>query len=228
MLLPGRGRGRGRRLELGLPGSRVQLQPGRGPLMAVGVLAGAHNVRRAMLEMLTADLPPILEAAKVMELEAGGLDAATAALVVAPRTWTRLPDFRALQADQTPAVVVTTPGLMGDPVRRGDGLYDVIWQLRLLVVVRGDTYDRTADLVGFYVACLRLAALRNRIDVDGAQRATWLPGESYHELATDAARTIGAGVVPVAVPVKDAIADIDLTGPVAQATLVTVSAQTEE
>lgn len=117
-----------------------------------------------------------------------------------PRTWRRLPDFRALTDDQSPALVVTSPGLVTEADRDGDGEYSATWQVNVFLAVRGQTFEETADLVGLYTAAVRACLGQQGIDIANARRPRWR-GEGYNELAAGKARTIGGGMVSFAVHV---------------------------
>jgi hypothetical protein len=127
----------------------------------------------------------------------------------APRTWTRLPDIRALTADQSPMCVVTSNGI-GDVARSGDGDWHGVWGVQVFTVIRDIAYERVADAVGVYVAAARVALLQHGIGFDGARKPKW-SGESYHEFESRDARSMGAGVVGFTVGVHGAVND--LSGP---------------
>lgn len=177
--------------------------------MTLGPVVTARELRAGMQETLEEWLPSILvelaRRAGWVEEDQDPLD-----VITPPRSWKRLPSFRALTADQSPAVVVTSTGLNGQPKRDGEGLWAATWALHGFVVVRGATYEDTADRVGLYLAAIRAAVLQQGIAGVQTRKPRWL-GEAYDELDTDAARSIGAGVVSFEVTAGDAVAD--LAGP---------------
>lgn len=150
----------------------------------------AAELRRDVETYLKAALPTALQALGGWL----GTDGAPFPMPV-PRTWERLPSFETIAERQSPAVVVTTPGLT--PGRRdGDGDYTVRGVVAVFAVVRGRDYHETADRVAGYVAAIRLALLNDPAAV-GATGVVWTE-EAYDELAADRDRTIGAGRVTVA------------------------------
>lgn len=151
------------------------------------VTAGA--VRRAGEALLREHLP-----AKLAEMaDAEGLP------LPEPRSWSRLADFTTIAEHQSPAVVVTTPGISEVLPSAGCRAQVATWQLRVFVVVRGRTYEETADRVAAYTAAVRSVLLEARRLEGFSASVTWA-GETYQELSADDARTVGAGSVTVNYP----------------------------
>lgn len=129
-----------------------------------------------------------------------------------PRTWTRPVDPRAVALDQTPCVVVTSPGIdraNRDGSKGSDpaiGNWSARWMLAVTCIIRGDTYDQVADRIGWYVSAARVAILQHGIGFEGAGKPWWR-GETYHELDTDDARSIGGGTGLFSVDVANAVND---------------------
>jgi hypothetical protein len=151
------------------------------------VIITGTDIRKTVETELRADLPARLTALGVSK----GLT------LPAPKTWRRLHDFLRMTEQQSPAVVVTSPGLDGPPNVTGPDEWEADWLVRVYCVVRGRTYDETADRVGHYVGALRAALLDNAGLAALASGIEWR-AESYAELATDEQRSIGAGSVTVA------------------------------
>jgi hypothetical protein len=151
------------------------------------VIITGSDIRRTVEDELRADLP-----GRLTQLgDVKGL------VLPAPKTWRRLHDFTVMSEQQSPAVVVTSPGLDGQPLVTGPDEWEADWLVRVYCVVRGRTYNETADRVGHYVAALRAALLSNAGLAALAAGIEWR-AESYAELATDEQRSIGAGSVTVA------------------------------
>lgn len=150
------------------------------------VTAGA--MRRAVEQLLQANLPAFLR------------DMAPVEGVQLPDvvTWSRLPDFALIAENQSPAVIVTSPGVAS--IERGEFAQlrtDVAeWDVRVFVVVRGRTFEETADRVAAYTAAVR-AVLRNARALPGLATGCRWTAERYTELSTDQGRTVGAGSVTV-------------------------------
>ncbi len=146
----------------------------------------AGRVRRDVESLLKAQLPsllPPLAAQEGMELPF-------------PRTWNRLADFTLIAETQSPAVVVTTPGIVGAPDGGGCRIPVAAWGVRVFIVARGRTFEETADRVAAYVAAVR-SALLEAGGLPGLSTSVRWTGETYAELATDQTRTVGAGSVSV-------------------------------
>jgi hypothetical protein len=162
----------------------------------MGPLVTGLEIRKATQERLEEWLPAYLaEIGRRFELELRD-----------PRSWTRLPKFRDLRADQSPSIVVTSPGLAGPPERDGDGAYFALWNLNVFIVVRGKSFEETADLVALYVAAVRATIAQQGIPIESARKPRW-NGEGYDEIARNATRTIGAGVASFIVPIGDVLDD---------------------
>lgn len=154
------------------------------------IVSGTH-VRRAALLALQTNLPGWLEHLSTPDL-----------VLPQPRTWRRLADFADIAEHDSPAVLVTSPGIEGTPERDADGEWTATWLIRAFCVVRGRSYEETADRVGLYTAALRGALLDDRTLGGlalGVQRRT----ESLTELRSSNDRTVGAGSVTVAYTVTD-------------------------
>ena len=182
------------------------------------------QVRWATLELLRQRLPAYL-AAQLAQVNAylppEEQLAAPAAGVPWVRNWTRLADFRALDASQSPSVVVTTAGITDVPVRDEDGNYAASWLVMAFAVVREQSYERTAALVGLYTGALRECLAQHQLP-GLITRRRWV-GELYNELGEpDDTRTIGAGRVDFEVDVADVLQDMPLDGPQVAASMVAV------
>jgi hypothetical protein len=151
------------------------------------VIITGSDIRARVEGELRADLPDRLTQ----------LSAAKGLVLPAPKTWRRLHDFLTMTEQQSPTIVVTSPGLDGEPVVTGTDEWEADWLVRVYCVVRGRTYNETADRVGHYVGALRAALLSNAGLAALAAGVEWR-AESYAELATDDQRSIGAGSVTVA------------------------------
>jgi hypothetical protein len=149
------------------------------------VIVTAGTIRRAAQTVLKQQLPAVLDG--LAEQEGMGLPPIV--------TWRRLSDFLLITDLQSPAMVVTTPGVADTAERRGrDQRAD--WLVRVFTVVRGRTYEETADRVAAYVAAARTVLLSDA-DLGGLAAGCQWVRESYSELDNDKERTVGAGSVTV-------------------------------
>jgi hypothetical protein len=151
------------------------------------VIITGSDIRTTVENELRTDLPDRLTQLSVVKN----------LVLPAPRTWRRLHDFTVMTEQQSPAVVVTSPGLDAQPRVTGPDEWEADWLVRVYCVVRGRTYNETADRVGHYVGALRAALLSNAGLASLAAGVEWRT-ESYAELASDEQRSVGAGSVTVA------------------------------
>lgn len=163
-----------------------------------GQIVTGRTVRRQALEVLKLWLPGAL-AEIVRQEDYDGR-------VPPVRTWNVFANATAARDDQLPAIGVSSDGLLTAPFRKARNLYDADWGITGRVVLRGQTFEETSDLVGLYVAAMRTVLLQ-RQSLDGlANGTTWI-GESYDysEVAGSATRTLGGGFVEIAVPIDNVI-----------------------
>lgn len=127
---------------------------------------------------------------------------------------------------ELPAVVVSSPGIIGVPERDEDMAYRATWAVIVSVFARGEDYRETAAQVrGFALACR--VALAQHPSLGGFAAELLWAGEEYDALDARAARTLGAGYVTFNVTV-DSVTDADagpLIPPVAPASLITTGVQ---
>jgi hypothetical protein len=149
------------------------------------VITTAGMIRSAAQDVLQARLPALLPPLADQE-----------GLPLPPvRTWRRLADFLLISELESPAMVVTTPGLSGAVERRGRDTR-APWAVRVFTVVHGRTYEETAARVAAYVAAARTVLLDEQFLGGLAGQCEWV-AENYSELDTDNDRSIGAGSVTV-------------------------------
>lgn len=129
-----------------------------------------------------------------------------------PVSWQKLPDVRAANPDQYPAVIVTSPGLAGRPTMDGEGNVRMTWRVQAIVMVRGQSFDEVERDVGIHTSALRVCAVQQGVfgDLDAT---TTLSGELYDVIDPRSARTLGAGQVDLEVTVSDVMrAQVGPTG----------------
>ena len=119
-----------------------------------------------------------------------------------PVSWQKLPDVRAANPDQYPAVIVTSPGLAGRPTMDGEGNVRMTWRVQAIVMVRGQSFDQVERDVGIHTSALRVCTVQQGVfgDLDAT---TTLAGELYDVIDPRSARTLGAGQVDLEVTVSD-------------------------
>jgi hypothetical protein len=134
-------------------------------------------------------------------------------------SWAKLEDFRVLSDLQSPSIIVTCSGLPDSPQEDEDS-WQPLWRVRAFAVVRGRSYEETADRVTHYTAAIRTTWGRHR-SLGGLATGGWWRGESFTELDRDRERTVAAGsvtfdfAVPVTLelPTTEALSThLDITG----------------
>lgn len=173
--------------------------------MSLGPVVTMTDVRRRLQASLQTWLPSTIDALGKRLNE--GMPANGQLYVPQPRAWSRLPDTALLRvtADQAPLVAVVG-GPSDETHRDGDGVYSTTWLPDVYVVVRGDTFEETWDLLGLYLGAVRVAAVQHDIGLAGARRPRYLR-EVMRELDTDASRSLAFGVVHLAITVGNVMDD---------------------
>jgi hypothetical protein len=143
------------------------------------------------------------------------------------QTWIQVPTFDAIVAANYPAVAISSPGLVGEPVyKRSTNAWDIVVRVGVGMYDRaGDTsHHSTAARVRNWIAVVRTALLRNTTLGGNAESLKWV-GEQYDLLPARAqARTIGAGAI--AVDVRVTVPDTVMMGlPSVTDTLTTIDTQ---
>jgi hypothetical protein len=120
-----------------------------------------------------------------------------------PRSWTISAEPDKMPEDQTPAVVIVSPGLFGPPEARGDGCYTATWRISLSVVVSARGNGVALVLARRYALAMRAIALQKQA-LDGLEvrGVNWLD-ERYSILDTSDDRTLCVAAVDLAVEVSD-------------------------
>lgn len=174
--------------------------------MSIGPVVTALEVRKAMQDSLAKWMPSVL---RELAQRHGIVHEAARE----PRTWTRMADFHRLSADQSPSVIVTSPGIVAPPERDGEGYYLATWAVSVYAHILGASFEETADLVGLYTAAIRIAGIQHSLAIEGSRRPRWLL-EQYAEISNEDSRVVGAGHVQFTVAVSDAAQDN--AGPVSE------------
>jgi hypothetical protein len=159
----------------------------------IGPLIGADEVCGAVETALVRWLPSVL----------AEVNAAHGLALAMPVTYD-MPDPAALRngTADVPTVVVSSPGLIGPPVRDEEGLYRASWRIIVSAFARGVDYRDTARNVRGYALAVRTALLQHP-SLDGfAAELTW-DGEEYAAVDSSAARTLGGAFVTFTVTVGD-------------------------
>lgn len=166
-----------------------------------GRIVGGDDVRDAVLAFLRRWLPGYL----VEVARQAGLPDRTYLPV---RSWSVMDDFDVLPEFRPPAIVVTSAGLAGEPVRDAGGRYRATWQVEVTAYVSATDHVNTARAAGATTKAVRAAIVQHRA-LDGLGAAWWV-GETYAEgpsvdLRGNDRGRVGAGQVLLRVEVGDVV-----------------------
>jgi len=118
--------------------------------------------------------------------------------------WTVRQQYRTLSIGESPACWVTGLGTLAKPTRKGDGTYLVPWGIEVDVLVWGDDFEATEDLVGHYAAAC-IATLVQHQDLGGIAETTTWTGYRYTEVEHSSTRTLGVGRLTFTVTVDNVV-----------------------
>jgi hypothetical protein len=123
-----------------------------------------------------------------------------------PRGWIISADVEKMPEDQTPTIVVKSPGIIDPPLASGDGLYAARWEIDVAVVLSARGNRLALRLARRYAAALRVLLVQQQLLdpelVLVVRRIDWL-GEHYDVLDSIDDRTTCAAHVSLAVEVAD-------------------------
>jgi len=120
--------------------------------------------------------------------------------------WDQTPTLESLQSAKLPAGAFTSPGTVGQPVRRNDGQVDATWSLLVGVFERGTSHTDTSRRVRQRAAAIRAVTLANPTLGDKVTSMRWV-GEKYRQTQVNSARTIGACELSIEVTARN-VADL--------------------
>ncbi len=149
----------------------------------------------AIETVLTAQLPAALTAQGSMT-EGGGL--------LPVLSWGQLPERTALFNAELPAGAITSPGVVGVPVRDENGSYRATWLVAVALYVRGIDHHDTTQRCRAYAAAIRDVLIANPSLAGVSQAVRWTH-EEYALLDPRSARTEGGCLVEVEVDVQDVV-----------------------
>ena len=168
---------------------------------AFGRLVGAHHVEDAAIAVLRYWLPTYIHE---VERQSGQ----TPGTLAKPRSYRVSADVEKMPEDQTPAIILRSPGVADAPFTNGSGRYQAQFTLEAAVVVsaRGNT-DESAEPRALRLARMHVLALRacliQQADPDGYLfRRDWRD-ESYGLLPSIDDRTICVGTTTFQIEVPD-------------------------
>jgi hypothetical protein len=112
---------------------------------------------------------------------------------------------------QLPALIFYIPQTLAKPVKRGNGQYQVDFQVGAGVLVKGRDQDQTRKLLSAYMTAVVMMFLQHSsLSPDGtsanrvAESIEWL-GNDYDTLGDESSRTIQGGVVNLGISISHAV-----------------------
>lgn len=165
-----------------------------------GQIVTAPDVEDAMVTTLQAWAPDYIA-------EVGRKAKPTPLVLPAVRGWNVVPHANdKWLEDQTPLVLVASPGLKEPPAMRGDGSYTTGWEVGVGVVASARDQATTERLCKLYVAALRTVVVQHKSLGGFASDTVWVaPGERYDDLPTEQTRTMMIGSLHFTVYVEDTV-----------------------
>jgi len=163
---------------------------------AFAPLIAASDVEAALLTQLRRWLPDYLaEVDRQHDREVGTLPA--------PRGWVISSDVEKMPEDQTPTIIIASPGLTDPPLADGNGKYTARWRVTVAVHLSARGNALALTLAREYVLALRALLLQQQnLDRLAVRRIDW-EDERYDMLPPIDDRTVCTGEVELAVEVAD-------------------------
>jgi hypothetical protein len=122
-----------------------------------------------------------------------------------PRSYTTRKIFEKFVEDQTPTIIVVSPGTADEPKMEGDGHYRAEWGLGVGAVVSTSTQETTNLVAKVYGAAIRAIILQQASLGGIASGVRWMD-ESYDDLPSDDSdRTLGSAALYFRVEVDDVV-----------------------
>jgi hypothetical protein len=162
-----------------------------------GSLIGAHHVEDAAVSVYRKWLPTYLhEVERQTGLTINPLS--TPGSIAKPRSYRVSSDVEKMPEDQTPAIVIRSPGVADHPLKNGAGIYQAQFTLEASAVVsaigtvEANGEPRALLLARMYALALRACLVQQPDDAGYLYRRDWVD-ESYDVLPSIDDRTICVG-----------------------------------
>lgn len=163
---------------------------------AFGALVAAVDVEQALVELGQRWMSDYLA-------EVERTHGYTVGALPRPRSWVVSSEVEKMPEDQTPAVLVASPGLTDPPRADGRGVYVARWRVNVAVHLSASGNAHALKLARLYVAALRLLYVQQQALEDlVVRRITWAD-ERYDTLPSVDDRSVCTAVVELAVELAD-------------------------
>lgn len=120
------------------------------------------------------------------------------------RSYARSVDIQKLPEQQTPAITVESPGMEGEPSRKGDGSYHAWWRISVDIFVTAKDADSATRLAKSYIAVIRAVLLQEPGLKGFATGLSWMD-ETYLELPPLSVRSMATASASFIVEVADVV-----------------------
>lgn len=156
----------------------------------LGIVSGAYDLTRWTLDVLKLWLPQAAH-----DVNAAGYTASDGGMIP-PMTYGRIPlSVMEQNADQVPAVYVSSPGTTGSPVITGNDAAIANWYtFSVTVIDRGQTWEETADRAQIWASLVRAVILGNPTLRGNVTRIAFV-SEAYAPIPADQGRTFAGATV---------------------------------
>ncbi len=165
---------------------------------AFGPLVAASDVEECVLALVQKWLPDYLAEVDRVQGQAVGT-------MPQPRGWVISSEIEKMPEDQTPTVIIASPGLTEPPLADGSGVYTARWRVLVGVHLSARGNALALRLARLYTLALRALLVQQQRDPDTTvivRRIDWVD-ERYDTLPSIDDRTICTGTVEVGIEVMD-------------------------
>lgn len=167
----------------------------------LGPFVGPAQVRGAVLATLAKWAPYYVQEA-IRQTTALDLNPVMAQFV----DWRNEPAISTVNPTQAPRYVVSCPGTLTQPRRKGDGTFLTDWDVAVDLWIWGTDYQSTEDRLGYYLIALREALIQHP-SLGGFAQSTWWRGDRYRQAAPPTGmHTWGQGTLSLGVKVDGGMA----------------------
>ena len=170
-----------------------------------GTVITAGDVQAAVRAVLVDGFPDVLASVAAQH----GFDPDD---VPAPRGWGASAGPQPGGVDQRPVGVIVSPGIAGPPVRRGDGLYELRYEVAVGVVNVAATADLAQARCNLHAGALRATVLQHR-KLGGLAASTRWTDERTEPVAENDQLAVWAATSVFEVTLEAAVDGIALAGP---------------
>jgi hypothetical protein len=165
-----------------------------------GTIFGADQLEEAAKETLIKWMPTYLaEVERQRGMEPGEIPL--------PRSYRTVPRFDKFPEDQIPAIYLVSPGIFGEPVKRGGGVYQVQYSLGFAVVVETRDPDSVNTMAKLYSSAIVAAIMQHRnlgFEQGKIEGVDWVD-ETFLDIPTQDSRSLASAQGVFVIMVNDVL-----------------------